>query len=84
MNIAAVIQYPDHGGQKPEILAVKANEILTAVIHGARKEEVIEVQYAAVQALYNSLEFVRDNFEREVGLFCLLPWICAVIGFLLG
>lgn len=52
--------------QKPEILAVKANEILTAVIHGARKEEAPEVQYAAVQALYNSLEFVRDNFEREV------------------
>ncbi|KAI0764084.1 armadillo-type protein [Irpex lacteus] len=50
---------------KPEILAVKANEILTAVIHGARKEEAPEVQYAAVQALYNSLEFVRDNFERE-------------------
>lgn len=56
--------------QKPEILALKANEILTAVIHGARKEEAVEVQYAAVQALYNSLEFVRDNFEREV-CFCL-------------
>ena len=56
--------------QKPEILAVKSNEILTAVIHGARKEEAPEVQYAAIQALYNSLEFVRDNFEREVR--CLL------------
>ena len=39
---------------------------MTAVIHGARKEETsAEVQQAAISALYNSLEFVRDNFERE-------------------
>jgi len=25
-----------------------------------------EVRKAAVDALYNSLEFIRDNFEREV------------------
>lgn len=40
---------------------------MTAVIHGARKEEPSpEVQLAAIHALYNSLEFVRENFEREV------------------
>ncbi|TFK24855.1 karyopherin Kap95 [Coprinopsis marcescibilis] len=51
---------------KPEILSVRANEILTAVIHGARKEEPSpEVQLAAIHALFNSLEFIRDNFERE-------------------
>ncbi|KIP03461.1 hypothetical protein PHLGIDRAFT_130117 [Phlebiopsis gigantea 11061_1 CR5-6] len=51
---------------KPEILALRSNEILTAVIHGARKEEPTqEVQQAAITALFNSLEFVRDNFERE-------------------
>ncbi|KAI0351594.1 ARM repeat-containing protein [Trametes cingulata] len=51
---------------KPEILSMRSNEILTAVIHGARKEEPSqEVQLAAIQALLNSLEFVRDNFERE-------------------
>ncbi|KAJ7619396.1 armadillo-type protein [Roridomyces roridus] len=51
---------------KPEILTLRSNEILTAVIHGARKEEPSpEVQLAAIHALYNSLEFVRDNFERE-------------------
>ncbi|KAI0070966.1 ARM repeat-containing protein [Panus rudis PR-1116 ss-1] len=51
---------------KPEILAARSNEILTAVIHGARKEEPSpEVQLAAITALLNSLEFVRDNFERE-------------------
>jgi hypothetical protein len=37
------------------------------VIHGARKDEPTpEVQLAAIHALYNSLEFVRENFEREV------------------
>ena len=46
---------------------MRSNEILTAVIHGARKEEPSqEVQQAAITALLNSLEFVRDNFEREV------------------
>jgi len=50
----------------PAILATRSNEILTAVVQGARKEEPsAEVQAAAIQALYNSLEFIRDNFERE-------------------
>ncbi len=49
-----------------DVLAAQSNEILTAVIQGARKEEPApEVQLAALQALYNSLEFVRANFERE-------------------
>ena len=55
--------------QKPEILASQSNEILTTVVQGARKEEPSpDVQLAAIHALYNSLEFVRDNFEREVSL----------------
>ncbi|KAK9764087.1 karyopherin Kap95 [Basidiobolus ranarum] len=50
----------------PEILATQANQILTAVVTGARKEEPSqEVRYAAITALYNSLEFIRENFERE-------------------
>jgi importin subunit beta-1 len=56
--------------QKPEILSLRSNEILTAVIHGARKEEPsTDVQLAAINSLYNSLEFVRDNFEREVSCY---------------
>ncbi|KAG7531899.1 hypothetical protein FFLO_04045 [Filobasidium floriforme] len=50
----------------PEYLASRSNEILTAVVQGVRKEETnMDVQAAAIQALYNSLEFIRDNFERE-------------------
>jgi importin subunit beta-1 len=48
-------------------LSVRADEILTAVVHGARKEETsTDVQLAAMQALFNSLSFIRENFEREV------------------
>lgn len=37
------------------------------MVQGARKEETsAEVQQAAIHALYNSLEFIRDNFDREV------------------
>ncbi|KAI0277890.1 karyopherin Kap95 [Russula aff. rugulosa BPL654] len=51
---------------EPEVLTVRADEILTAVVHGARKEEPsTDVQLAAMQALYNSLSFIRENFERE-------------------
>jgi importin subunit beta-1 len=60
------IQYPS-SNQDPDVLSVRADEILTAVVHGARKEEPsTDVQLAAMQALYNSLSFVRENFEREV------------------
>ncbi|KAG1792254.1 karyopherin Kap95 [Suillus variegatus] len=51
---------------KPEVLALRSNEILMAVIHGACKEEPSsEVQLAVIHALFNSLEFVWDNFDRE-------------------
>lgn len=50
----------------PAVLSTQSNEILTAVIQGARKEETSpDVQLAALHALLNSLEFVRSNFERD-------------------
>lgn len=52
--------------QQPDILELQSNDILTAVVQGARKEEPsAEVQIAAINALFNSLEFVRVNMERE-------------------
>lgn len=48
-------------------MAQQSNQILTAVVQGARKEEPNDnVRLAALQALYNSLEFIKDNFDREV------------------
>ncbi|KAF9115410.1 karyopherin beta [Mortierella sp. AM989] len=49
-----------------DILTAQANNILTAVVQGARKDEPSEaVRLAAISALYNSLEFVEENFKRE-------------------
>ncbi|BFZ54163.1 karyopherin Kap95 [Savitreella phatthalungensis] len=49
-----------------DALAAQSNAILTAVVQGARKDEPSPaVRLAAVSALYDSLEFVRENFERE-------------------
>lgn len=59
----------------PEVLKNQANDILTAVVQGARKEEENqEVRLAAVRALYNSLEFIRENFESEVSLLWFMAY----------
>lgn len=48
------------------VLEAQSDAILTAIVAGARKEETnMDVRMAAMNALYNSLEFVRHNFERE-------------------
>ncbi|GAA5804019.1 armadillo-type protein [Helicostylum pulchrum] len=50
----------------PSVLASQSNDILTAVVQGARKEEPNqEVRLAAINALINSLDFIKENFERE-------------------
>ncbi len=44
-----------------------SNSILTAIVHGMRKQETSDsVRLAATQALNNSLEFAHANFERAV------------------
>jgi importin subunit beta-1 len=43
------------------------NQILTAILYGMRDEEKsVHVRLAATNALLNSLEFARSNFENEV------------------
>ncbi|KAI8646872.1 armadillo-type protein [Parasitella parasitica] len=50
----------------PAVLATQSNDILTAVVQGARKEEPNqEVRLTAIKALINSLDFIKENFERE-------------------
>lgn len=50
----------------PEVLSTQSNQILTAVVKGANKDEPSNaVRLAAVSALYDALDFVRENFERE-------------------
>lgn len=53
--------------QDPEQLQENANQILTAIIQGMRKEEPSNnVKLAATNALLNSLEFTKANFDKEV------------------
>ena len=53
--------------QEPKYLASQANDILTAIVQGMRKEEPSNsVRLAATKALLNSLEFTKANFEKEV------------------
>lgn len=52
-----------------EVLVSQSNEILTAIIHGMKGSSTSNhVRLAATSALYNSLEFTKGNFEKEVSI----------------
>lgn len=52
-----------------EVLVSQSNQILTAIIHGMNGSGTSNhVRLAATSALYNSLEFTKGNFEKEVGV----------------
>ncbi|KAI6099851.1 armadillo-type protein [Pisolithus croceorrhizus] len=63
---------------KPEILSLRSNKILTAVICGVCHPEPSGVQLAAVHALYNSLEFMHKNFKREGECNHIMQVVCQV------
>lgn len=58
-----------------EVLTAQANSILTAVCKGM-KENNNEVKLAACNALYNCLEFVRANFEKDVERHYIMQVTC--------
>lgn len=59
------------------ILASRSNEILTAVIQGARKEETdAKVRKAAIEALNNSLDFIKPHFDSEVERNVIMQVVC--------
>lgn len=52
------------------IMEDKTNAILTAIVHGMRENEASRnVRLAATKALFNSLEFTRNNFKDSVFFF---------------
>lgn len=60
-----------------EVLAAQSNAILTAIIHGMRSlEPSHHVRLAATQALLNSLEFTRTNFDRESERNFIMEVVC--------
>lgn len=51
---------------KPELLAAQSNLILNAICAGLLDtEESPYVRLAAITAMLNSLEFTKENFDRE-------------------
>ncbi|NP_001191603.1 importin beta 1 [Aplysia californica] len=61
----------------PEILQPQSNDILTAIVHAMKKEEPSNhVRLAATNALLNSLEFTKDNFEKETERHLIMQVVC--------
>ena len=51
------------------MLVPQSNVILTALVHGMRKEEGNDnVRLAATTAMLNSLEFTKNNFQNDVSV----------------
>lgn len=61
----------------PDVLKTQANEILTAIVHGMKKEEPSNhVRLAATNALLNSLDFTRANFAKESERHFIMQVVC--------
>jgi len=53
--------------QEPDNLMNHSNDILTAIVQGMHKDETdFHVKRAATNAMLNTLEFTKDNFDLEV------------------
>lgn len=58
-------------------VASQADGILTAIVQGARKEEPNNtVRLTAINALVNSLEFIRVNFDTEAERNYIMQVVC--------
>jgi len=61
----------------PRCLEENSNEILTAIVHGMRANEPSnQVKLAATNALLNSLEFTRGNFEKDAERHFIMQVVC--------
>ena len=62
---------------EPELLVTRSNDILTAIVHGMRKEETNpNVRCAATKALHNSLEFTKANFDNDLERHFIMQVVC--------
>ncbi len=66
--------------QDPDVLASQSNEILTAVCKGM-KDNANDIKFAGCTALYNCLEFVKTNFEKEVERSYIMQVVCELCVF---
>ncbi|KAH8400453.1 hypothetical protein KR222_000006 [Zaprionus bogoriensis] len=59
------------------VLENQSNQVLTAIIHGMRKQEPSNhVRLAATTALHNSLEFTKANFEKDMERNFIMEVVC--------
>lgn len=62
---------------EPEVLVSHSNSILTAIVHGMRKDEPSNlVKHAATNALHNSLEFTKANFDKDSERHVIMQVVC--------
>lgn len=62
---------------EPEHLVEQSHKILTAIVSGLRKEEPnVQIRLTAANALLNSLEFSKQNFEREEERNYIMQIVC--------
>uniref|UniRef100_A0A336LK41 CSON007162 protein n=1 Tax=Culicoides sonorensis TaxID=179676 RepID=A0A336LK41_CULSO len=60
-----------------DVLEQQSNIILTAIIHGMRKTETSNhVRLAATNALFNSLEFTKANFDKASERNYIMEVVC--------
>ncbi|XP_030762652.1 importin subunit beta-like isoform X3 [Sitophilus oryzae] len=60
-----------------DVLVSQSNDILTAIVHGMRVTETSShVRLAATQALLNSLEFTKANFEQPTERNYIMEVVC--------
>ena len=68
--------------QDPEALTAHSNAILTAVVQGMRADmpsgaaNSFQVRLKATQAMYNTMEFVKQNFENEAERNYIMQTLC--------
>lgn len=60
-----------------DVLVSQSNDILTAIVHGMRATEPSNhVRLAATQALLNSLEFTKANFDQPTERNYIMEVVC--------
>ena len=62
---------------EPRCLEEQSNDILTAIVHGMKRDEPSNhVKLAATHAMLNSLEFTRSNFEKDSERHYVMQVVC--------
>ena len=59
-----------------DVVAEYTSSVLTAIVHGMKSGANIYIKLAATNAMFNSLEFIKDNFEKPNERDYIMQVIC--------